>query len=229
MRQGQPTINAKEQPRTNDMKPNRKTWSLVCAAALAITLNASAQLGGLKQLAVSAGVGTAPPSAEETALMNQVTPASVLLSEASEYYRKALEIKKELAKANVKSGDLPSVKLTKDVIDNQMKEIEAAMSKWQQPLSEEQKELCGKAHGKLTEGTLALAALATPTAIGIKKVTDSNPAALLQHPELALLGVLCAKDSAKLMSFTKTAADFNRKWGAPVSDRPIPDNAFASN
>jgi trans-2-enoyl-CoA reductase len=225
-RKHKPTI-TKIKKGTPVVSNNAKTIILVCTAAIGLALPASAQLGGFKKtLGMNASENA---SAGEKSIMDSLTPASVLLEEAATLYKEALGLKKDAAKADVKSGKLPAVKLTKDVVDNSIKDIDARMKKQQEPLTEDQKALCGKAHGKLIEGTLALAAIAVPTALEIKKVTDKNPSGMLAHPDLAILGVLCAKDSGKLISFTKTAADFNKKWGAPVSEKNIPDDAFKTN
>jgi hypothetical protein len=166
-------------------------------------------------------------STDITTINENLTPASKLLNEAAAFYAEALNIKIKAAKADVKQCDLPGVPGIKSMV-GAIPEITTGMDQWKAGLTEQQKELCGKGHEKLMEGTASFALVATPTALAIKRVTDSDPAGMLMRPDLAALGVLCAKDSAKLISFTKVAADFNKKWGAPVSSKQIPENAFAS-
>ena len=200
---------------------------IVLAISLSVS-NATAQFGGLTRKVP--GLGKSSDAAGEVGsdikvLADKVTPASKFLDEAADYYARALGIKREAAKANVKQGEIPGIAGTKQTTDS-LREYEPKMKEWATPLTAQQKELCGKGHEKLIEGTGSLAAVAAPTALAIKKVTDSNPAALAVHPDLAALGVFCAKDSVKLMSFLKVATEFNKKWDAPVSTKALPDDAF---
>jgi hypothetical protein len=194
----------------------------VSALIYAITLHTQAQIGGLKKIpGLGGGVDI---SADLSSITEKLTPASQLLNEAADLYAQALATKRKVATSKLEQGKLP-VGPAKSVMDD-ISAIESAMSQQSIPLTDEQRKQCGQAHEKLIEGTAALALVAAPTALAIKKVTDSDPKGMIMRPDLAMLGILCAKDSVKLLSFTKTAADFNKKWGAPISTKTIPEKAF---
>jgi len=220
----------------NNMKKQIKNQILCSTLSLAaficlLVWPANGQFGGLgkKLPGIVPSGGGVDISADVTAINQNLTPASKLLEEASALYQEALGLKKEAAKGKVKQSDLPDLVPTQHVVKDEVPAIQTRMEQWNQQLNEEQKQKCGQAHAKLTEGTAALALVAAPTALAIKKVTDSDPKGMLLRPDLASLGLLCAKDSAKLMSFVKVATDFNKKWDAPISTTKIPENKFVTN
>lgn len=193
---------------------NKNIYTLVIGVAIGFTIpsHVHAQFGGLKKVIppVVGGGSGGDSSVNESEIFNNFSPASVALKEAAILYKEALDLKiKDNTEGAKKKSEGAVVIANMEIVNAVAKELsKAAQNPDKINMSPEQKEKFIKAHAKLLEGGGKFMVVSATTALAIKKITESNPAALVGHPELVQLGVICAKDATILLGLLSDSSKF---------------------